>query len=82
MDELVIPEDGLLAGILEVEEDIKPAILVPIAISEMDDEDLDEDKELEIDPEEPDQIEEGQIIEDITKIVLGPDVEIAQIAAV
>ena len=75
MDELVVLEDELV-DVPEANEDIEPVILAHIVILEMDDEDLDKDKKLEMDLVELDQMEKGQIIEDIAEVVLGPHIEI------
>ena len=50
----------------------------------MDDENLDEDEESKMDPEEPDQMDEGQIMEDIDAVAPGPapTTDIAKKAAV
>ena len=52
MDELIVLEDDILE-VLEAEEEIEPTVLAYVAVFEMD-EDLEEEKESEMDLEEPD----------------------------
>ena len=52
MDELVMPEDGLLIDVPEAEDDIEPTFLAPIVVPKTDDSDKDEDPEM--DPKEID----------------------------
>ena len=80
---LVIPKDGFL-DILKAEEDIEPVALAPVVVLNKNNEDLDEDEEPKMDQKELDQIDEGQIIEDIDAVALGPVLvaDIVQIAVV
>ena len=48
------PVEDKIVYIPKAKEEIELVVLAPIVIPEMDDEDLDEDEELEMDPEEPD----------------------------
>ena len=76
--EVVVPKPQPVVDISEAEDVIEPAILAPVVVPGMDDEDIDED------PEERDQIDEGEVIEDIEVVAPGPApvADIAQIAAV
>ena len=55
--DVVVPEPQLVVDIPEAEDVIKPAILALVVVLRMDDKDIEEDPEM--DPEEPDQIDEG-----------------------
>ena len=72
MDELIIPK-----------KDIEPVVLASVIIPEME-EALDKDEERKMDPEELDQMNEGQIIEDMDAVVprSAPATDIAYIAVV
>ena len=53
--DVVVPEPQLVVDIPEAEDDIEPVVLAPVVVLGMDD----EDEDLEMDPEEPDQMDEG-----------------------
>ena len=82
--DVVIPEPQPVIDIPGAEGDLEPAILAPVVAPKMDDEDIDEDEELEMDLEESNKIDEGQIIEDIDAVAPRsiPATDIAQITAV
>ena len=44
--------------IIKAEEDVKPVVIALVVVPEIDDEDIDVDEELEMDPEEPNHMEE------------------------
>ena len=77
---LVVPEPQPVVHepIVESKADIKPVVVAPAAVPKVNDEDIDEDKEPKMDPEELDHMEE-----DIDAVApkSAPAVKIAQIAA-
>ena len=63
VNELVVPEDGLI-DILEAETDIEPAVIAPVGVPKMDDEDIEDDDDEEITADLPEEM------------TFGPDVDI------
>ena len=81
--DIVVPESQPVVHepFVEAEADIEPAVVAPVVIPKVDDEDIeedvDEDEEPEMDPDEPDHMEE-----DIDAVAAGsaPAADTAQIA--
>ena len=65
--------------VVKAEVDVEPTVIAPVVVLEIDDEDIDEDKEPEMDPEELDYMEEGI---DAVAPGLALAANIAQIAAI